>query len=194
MYVSLPDVRIGHDLEGERRERLVERGPPRKLVLGARVDPVDRRHVERARQVVDHGVEQRLDALVLEGRSAEHRRDRDVERRLAQCAPEHLRRDRCLVLEVGLHQLVVVVGDRVDQLVVILVRLLDELGRDLLDLHRRAEIVRPDDRLHLDEVDDAAEVLLLADRQLHGHGAGTQAGRPSTAPRRRSPRRCGPSC
>ena len=32
-----------------------------------------------------------------------------------------------------------------------------------------AEVVVPDDRPHLDHVDDAAEVLLLADRQLHGH-------------------------
>ena len=34
----------------------------------------------------------------------------------------------------------------------------------------RAERVRPHERVHLDEVDDAAEVLLLADRQLHGNG------------------------
>ena len=52
-----------------------------------------------------------------------------------------LRRHRRLVLEVRLHQLVVVVGDRVDQLVVVLVRLLHELGRDLADLHLRAEVV-----------------------------------------------------
>ena len=50
---QLADVRVGHDLEGQRRERLVERRAARELVLGARVDPVDRRHVERARQVVD---------------------------------------------------------------------------------------------------------------------------------------------
>ena len=39
---QLADVRVGHDLEGERRERLVERGAARELVLGARVDAVDR--------------------------------------------------------------------------------------------------------------------------------------------------------
>ena len=73
---QLADVRVGHDLEGERRERLVERRPARELVLGARVDPVHRRDVERARQVVDHRVEQRLHALVLEGGAEQHRRDR----------------------------------------------------------------------------------------------------------------------
>jgi hypothetical protein len=36
-------------------------------VLGARIDAVHRRHVERAGQVIDDRIEQRLDALVLEG-------------------------------------------------------------------------------------------------------------------------------
>ena len=38
---ELADVRVAHDLERERGERLVIGGPPRELVLGARVDPVD---------------------------------------------------------------------------------------------------------------------------------------------------------
>ena len=172
---QLADVGVRHDLEDECRERLVQRRAARELVLGARVDPVDRRHVERARQVVEHAVEQRLDALVLERGAGEHRRDRDVERRCAERALQHLRRDRLFVEQVGLHQLVVVVGDRVDQLVVVLLRLFGELGRDLLDVHLRAEVVGPGDRAHLDEVDDAAEVLLLADRQLHRNRARAEA-------------------
>ena len=169
------DVGVGHDLERKRAERLVERGAPRELVVGARVDPVDRRHVERARQVVDDGVEQRLHALVLERGAEQDRRDGDVERRSSERALQHLGRDRALVLEVGLHQLVVVVGDRVDQLVVVLVGLLGQLGRDLADVHRRAEVVRPRDRPHLDEVDDAAEVLLAPDRKLHRDGPRAEA-------------------
>ena len=164
------DVRVGHDLERERAEGLVKGGAARELVLGARVDPVDRRHVERARQVVDDRVQERLHALVLEGGAEQDRRDRDVERGRPEGAPEHLRRDCGLVLEIGLRQLVVVVGDRVDQLVVVLVRLLEELGRDVAGLHVLAEVVVVGDRLHLDEVDHAAEVLLGADRQLHRDG------------------------
>ena len=71
---ELADERVGHDLEGERGERRVEaRGPlgHRRSVFG--IDALDRRHVERARQVVDHRVEQRLDALVLEGGAEQHR-------------------------------------------------------------------------------------------------------------------------
>ena len=37
---ELADVRVGHDLEGERRERLVDRRAARELVLRARVDAV----------------------------------------------------------------------------------------------------------------------------------------------------------
>src|SRR6266508_2688875 len=61
------------------------------------------------------------------------------------------------------------VGNGVDQLVVVLLRLLHQLGRDLLDLHLRAEVVGIGDRTHLDEVDDAAVVLLLPDRELDRH-------------------------
>ena len=66
-------------------------------------------------------------------------------------------------------------GDGVDQLVVVLVGLLAQLLRDLDRRHLRAEVVLPDRALHLDDVDDAAEVLLLADRKLHGHGMGPEA-------------------
>ena len=97
-------------------------------MLGARVDAVDGRDVERAREEVDDGVEERLHALVLEGGAEQHRRDGDVERRGAKRAAQHLWGHDGLVLEVGLHQLLVVVGDRVDQLVVVLVRLLHQLG------------------------------------------------------------------
>ena len=70
---QLADVRIAHHLEGERRERLVLGRPTRELVARARVDPVDRGNIERARQVVDDRVEQRLHALVLEGGAEEDR-------------------------------------------------------------------------------------------------------------------------
>ena len=142
------------------------------LVLGSM--PAHRRNVERARQVVDDRVEQRLDALVLERRAEQHRRELARERRLAQRAPDLVGGDRVLVEDVGLEQLVVEVRDRVDQLVVVLVRLLGELGGDLGDVELLAEVVLVDDRLHLDEVDDAREVLLLPDRKLHRHGVRAQ--------------------
>ena len=86
---QLADEGVGLDLEGERRERLVvvrladrARSSPRSRVAGRRRD------VERARQVVDDGVEQRLDALVLERRAAEHRHDVVGDRAVAKRASE----------------------------------------------------------------------------------------------------------
>jgi hypothetical protein len=97
------------------------------------------------------------------------------ERRLAECAPDHVRRHRGLVHEVRLEELLVVLGDRVDQLVVVLLGLLAELLGDLDRLRLHAESVVPDDALHLDHVDDAAEVLLLPDRQVDRHRVGAEA-------------------
>ncbi len=67
-------------------------------------------------------------------------------------------------------QLVVVVGHSVDQLMVVLGSLLGELGGiSPCSISVPSESVHTSAR-HLDQVDDAAEVLLLADRQLHGDG------------------------
>ena len=71
-----------------------------------------------------------------------------------------------LLVEVGLHQLVVVVGAGLDQVGAVLVGVLGHVLGDLADLHVGAELVGPDERLVLDQVDDALEVVLLADRKL----------------------------
>ena len=94
---QLADVRVGHHLERERRERLVQRRLALELDIGLRVEALDRGHVERARQVVDDGVEQRLHALVLEGGAEQHRRDLVGERPCANRAAEHVGGDRVLV-------------------------------------------------------------------------------------------------
>ena len=76
------DKGIVHDLEGQAGER--------RLVVGGTLDfialevgALDRRNVERRRQIIDHGIEQRLHALVLEGRAAHHRHE--MERRSRPC-------------------------------------------------------------------------------------------------------------
>ena len=64
------------------------------------VDADDRRHVERRRQIVDHGVEQRLYALVLERRTAQYRIERARDHGLADQALE-LALVRQLAIEPG---------------------------------------------------------------------------------------------
>jgi len=175
---ELADVGVGGDLVGERCERLGVVG----LALGRtalvlaldRLGALDRRHVERAGQEVDDGVEQRLDALVLERGAAEDRRHLDVERGLADRLLEPLGGD-LLLFEDHLEQLVVVMGDLLEQVLARGGGLVGELGRDVRDLELLAQLVPVEDRLVGDEVDDAVEVALGADRQLDRHRMGAEA-------------------
>ena len=72
---ELADVGVGHDLERQRRERLVVGRLALDLFVALDRQAGDRRQVDRAGQVVDDGVEQRLHALVLERRAVEHGHD-----------------------------------------------------------------------------------------------------------------------
>ena len=174
---ELADVGVGHDLEGERRERLVVVGLAHRragLLALDRLGAVDRRHVERAREEVEHGVEQRLDALVLERRAAQHRGELDVQRRLADRGDQLGGRDLGL-LEDQLDEPVVVVRDLLEQVLAGGLGGVDVAFRDLGDLEVLAELVLVDDRLHVDQVDDPAEAALGADRQLDRHGVRAEA-------------------
>ena len=136
--------------------------------------PWHRQHVERAREVVDDRVEERLHALVLEGGAREHGRDPAGERALAQRALDHLGRHLALVLEVRLRELVVELGDRVDERVVTRLGGLRELRRDVVGGELGPEGVQVRDRLHLDEVDDSRERVLLSDGDVDGDGRGAE--------------------
>ncbi len=72
-------------------------------------------------------------------------------------------------------QRVVGLGDDLDHLLAPGLGVGPEGVRDLDDVDLGAEVVAVQDGLHLDEVDDALEAVLAADRQLDRHGAGTEA-------------------
>ena len=194
---ELADERVGHDLEAERRERLGVVGLQDDLVAEVAAlehqVAVDRLDLQRRGQVVEHGVQQRLHALVLEGRAAQDRRDLDRQRVLADRGLEHRDGDLGLVEE-QLGDVVVHVGELREQVLARLGGGVGEVRRDLDDVLVLAEVVQVDDRLHLDEVDDALELRLGADRDLQRHGVRAEALLHRRARSRRSPRRCGPSC
>ena len=94
------DERIVHDLEGQHRHRRFVVGQTLDFLAGLDVDALGRRNIQRARQEVDDRVEQGLDALVLEGRTAQHRIEHARHRRLADQPLE--RRDiGLLAIEIG---------------------------------------------------------------------------------------------
>ena len=72
------DEGVVHDLEGEHGERLGRRAACARSPRRSRTSmPLIAGAIERRRQIVDDGVEQRLHALVLERRAAEHRDEGD---------------------------------------------------------------------------------------------------------------------
>src|SRR5436190_2434390 len=179
---QLADERVGHDLEAERRERRVVL---RRTVLDrlgplVGVEPLDRRHVDRRRQVVDDRVEQKLHALVLERRAADDRHEGGlrllplgVDRGVDALAQRRL--DLVLghlfAVEVLLEDLVVRLADLLDQLLAEVLRVVEHVRRDVADdevgAHR---LVLVGHRLHANEVDDAEELVLAADRQVERDG------------------------
>ncbi len=126
----------------------------------------DAGHVDRARQVVDHRVEQRLHALVLEGGAAQHRAEGAGDGAGLDAALQRGYRDVALV-EIFLHRRVIDRQRGVQQGLAVFLGLLEQVGGDRLVVELRAQLAAfPDDRLHLDQIDHAEELVLDADRQL----------------------------
>ena len=83
---------------------------------------------------------------------------------------------RQVALEIVVHRLVVHLDGGFDELLAVLFGPRLEVVRDLDDVPGGAQrLVAPDQRVHLDEVDDALELGLGADRQLHDDGLRAEA-------------------
>ncbi|GAV32354.1 hypothetical 66.3 kDa protein in hag2 5'region [Coriobacteriaceae bacterium EMTCatB1] len=172
---ELADVGVGHDLERESCEGLARVGETHDLLSRLQIVALDRGYVQRRGQVVDDGVEQGLDALVLERRPARDRRDGARDGCLPDRGLELVSRD-LLVLEELREQLVVLLGRRLDQLMAVQLGLVAQLGGNLADRRIDALVVLiEEDRVHFDEVDDASELVLRPDRDLKQHGTRVEA-------------------
>src|ERR687897_602498 len=165
---QLPDVRIGLHLEGQRSQRAVFVRLARYL-LAVEGLALHGRHIERARQVVDHPVKQWLHTLVLERRTDEDGGHPYIQGGLTDGGPDLVGFD-LLALQIHDHELFVLVGDRLQELLPVLISERTHLLWCLGDLPRGPEVVCVDDGLHLDEIDYPLELALGAYRQLHGDG------------------------
>src|SRR5580704_14990382 len=170
---EVPHERVVQDLEGERRERLGIIRLARQLLAALAVSP-HRRDLDRRGHVLDHRVEHRLHALVLEGRAAGDQADVVLERACAQAALDLLHR-QIAALEVFVQELVRAFRGGLDHLRAPAPALLQHVRRNIpvLELHALGLFV-PENRFHLDEIDDAGESVLGADGQLNGHGIAAQ--------------------
>ena len=139
------------------------------------VDALDGGHVDRRRQIVHHRVEQRLHALVLEGRAAQHREERAGQHRLADQALQG-RLIGLLAVEVGGENLVVEFDGGFQQLLAIFLGLLDQILGNIDVRELGVELLFfPDHALHADEIDQTLEVILRSDRKLDRDRLGAEA-------------------
>ena len=157
--------------------------------LAVRVHQGDAAVLAGVGQVVDHGVEQLLHALVLERRAAEDRHELAADRALADAGLEHGGIELAVLDE--LHERVVVEGQRrlqrvlaqlracwsihsLSRVVANLKRLLQLLERDGLPLAVLVVGV-PDVADAGDQVGHAGELVVAADRHLAEHDVGAEA-------------------
>ena len=174
---ELAEERVGGNLEGQRREGLVDRRLPDDLdVLLAGGVADGSRHVQRRGQVVDDRVEHGLHALVLERAAAQHRVGLRGDGQLADRALDLVDAE-FLTTEILLQQRLVGLGDGLQQLGAVLVGLLLQVSRDVDDVVLLAELGLPAPDLgpHLDQVDDTLEAAFGADRQLDRNDVGAEA-------------------
>ncbi len=129
-------------------------------------DTVDRRNVSRRRQVLDHGIQHRLNTFVLKCRTTGHEDDLIV---------QYAQTQRCLDLFLGqffaaqvfFHQLFRRFSCGFDQVLTPLFSQVSHVRRDIFVNEGSALVsVVPVDGLHFDQVNNAGEVLFSADCQL----------------------------
>ena len=174
---QLTDERVGLDLEGQGAERGLVVGLAGLGLLGLGVGALDRGDVERAGEVVDDGVEELLDALVLVGGAHEDEVELVGDDALAQGGLELL--DRNLLLHENLlHEVVVIVGGGVEELLTLGLGEVGELGRNLvhgLGVDHALVVFLEVPGGHGDQVDETPELVLGTHRDLGGDGVGVQA-------------------
>ena len=128
----------------------------RSTSLPFMIDALHRRHVDRRRQVIDDGVEQRLHAFVLERGAAQHREELAFNGRLAD-QPLERRLVGLLAFEIGRHRVVIELDCGLDQFLAIFLGLIEEIGRNFDVVIFRAErLLVPHHADHADEINDAS--------------------------------------
>ena len=109
----MADKGIGHDLERQRRERLIVRRAPQFRVVSVKRRALDRRNIHRRRQIINDRVEQGLHAFVFERGTCDHRHQLQRNRRAAQRGAQ-LGRLQLVLLEILGENGVVVLRDVLD--------------------------------------------------------------------------------
>ena len=154
---ELADVRVVHDLEDQRGERLVVAAVTGDGSFGIGIGALGFPDVDRGRQIIDDGVEEELDALVLERGAAERGNELAGDDGVAEGGLDLLLL-RGLAFEVEFHDGVVDFGETLDQVIERLLGLLLIFRGDVVFDDLRAVRAFVAVGLLVDDLDVAAEV------------------------------------
>ena len=144
------------------------------LLTGVGVDASDGGNIQGRGHIVDDGIQELLNALVLVRGAAGDGNQLILHAALTQSGTDHVS-GNFLALENKHHDLVVQIGSSVNQLLAVFLCQIHHVLGDGLNAHILAEVIIIYVSGHLDQVDDALEIALGADGQLNGHPIALQA-------------------
>src|SRR5467141_1495212 len=192
----MPDEWVRHDFERQGRKGLIVPGQAQLAFVILRVHALQWSDIHRGRQIIDNGIEQRLNPLVLERGACQHRHDFQRQRRFTDRLAHLLHGQRHFV-QILVDHFIVVLGDVLnDFLAMVVVKLLvdrrtfqstsnirprihERLVPQLLDRKsfelRSQRFFQPNNDFFLEEIDDADEIIFTAKGKLQRYGVGSQA-------------------
>ena len=164
---------VCHHLERQGAEGgVVIGGAHRFCAIGQQT--LDRGNIHRGRQVIHHRIQQQLHALVLEGGAAEHRHQAVLQHTVPDALAQ-LRFRQFAGFQELFDQILIGFGDGLHQLGAPFGGLIGHGGGDVGFFDVLAELILVDEGAVLNQVDDAAQLALSADRQLNRGGVGLEA-------------------
>ena len=171
---ELSDEGVGHDLEGECRERRLVVGFAGFELVRLGILAFHRRNIQRGGHVIHDCIQKLLYAFVFIGSAAGHGNHFHRNRGFADGIADFFRR-YLLTRQITLHDVIVEIGDRLQEFVAIFCRQLAQVFRNLLVSLILAEVIVVDARLHIHQVDNTLEAFLPADRKLNGNRIALQS-------------------
>src|SRR5579859_5187318 len=193
---DMPDERIGHDFECQRRKRLIVRSAAENRFIVVGIYAFDRRNVGRRREIVDDGVEQRLNTLVFERGTRKHRNDFERESGLTNGLAHFVKRERTFG-QILVENFVVVFGNIFDNFrAMLIVKLFIDCGalqgRSNVRprFHKRfvpklfhvknfvlgsESFFEPNHDVLFQKIDYADEIIFATEGKLEGNGMSTEA-------------------
>ena len=163
---QLTNERVSCDLECQCCERLFVRRVAEYFLAGIRIGTLDRRYIQRRRHIVNNSIQKLLYALVAVRSTAGNRNHCVCDGGLTDASLDLVDGDFFVVKEL-LHQHIVLLCNVFHQALVIFLSLFLHIVRNLFHTDILAEVIVINIRLHLNQVDDALELVLSADRQLN---------------------------